>query len=115
MSNKLTRIAREILEIESDLPFRLDYTKSIKPHIDNFDMYTFEQTWGSTALGFGGIGGQALTDARTYVFVPIDVDQKCHVYFAGRYAYAVNYSDVFMEDVRKGQMVSVAMKGKYAK
>lgn len=113
MSNMLTRMARELLEIEEDFPFRLDYTKPLKPNIDDFCIHTFEQTWASTALGFGGIGGQAFTNARTYVFIPEIPDQKCHVYFAGRYAYASDYNDAFIEDVKRGQMVSVAMKGKY--
>lgn len=114
MSNKLTKIAREILSIEEDLPLRFDFSKDQRPTVDDFEMFTFEQIWGSTALGFGGIGGQAMTEARTYVFVPMGVDQKCFVYFASRFAYAAEYSETFMEDVRKGQMVSVAMRGKYA-
>lgn len=54
MSNKLVTMAREILEIEGDLPFRLDYNVKHRPTLNDFEMYTFEQTWGSTALGFGG-------------------------------------------------------------
>ena len=30
-------------------------------------MYVFPQTWSSTALGFGGCGGQAITEAYTTV------------------------------------------------
>lgn len=41
MSNKLTQIAREILSIEADLPFRFDYGKDQRPTIDDFEMYTF--------------------------------------------------------------------------
>lgn len=114
MSNKLTQIAKEILLIEADLSYRLDYSENPRPTIDDFEMYTFEQTWGSTALGFGGIGGQAITSARTYVFVPMNCDQKCHVYFAGRYAYSAKYSRTFMEDVSKMNMASVPMSSKYA-
>lgn len=113
MSNKLTQMAREILSIEADLPYRFDYNETPHPTLDDFDLYTFEQMWGSTALGFGGIGGSAMTSARTYVFVPVSCNQKCFVYFAGRFAYAVNYSEKFMEDVRKGNMESVARAGKY--
>ena len=114
MSNKLTKVAREILNIESDLPFRLNYNTNPRPTVDDFEMYTFEQMWGSTALGFGGIGGQAMTVARTYVFIPIPTnDQKCFVYFGGKFAYAVNYSRKFMDDVQAGRMASVAMSGQY--
>lgn len=113
MSNKLIQIAREILAIEADLPYRLDYTETPRPDLDDFELYTFEQVWGSTALGFGGIGGQAITSARTYVFVPQSCNQKCFVYFAGKFAYAVKYSRTFMDDVKSGAMASVATAGKY--
>ncbi len=115
MPNKLTQMAREILAIESDLPYRFDYSQEQRPSLDDFELYTFEQVWGSTALGFGGIGGQAMTSARTYVFVPQSCDEKCFVYFGGRFAYAVPYSRQFMEDVAAGNMASVAMSGKYIK
>ena len=113
MSNKLTQMAREILSIEADLPYRFDYNENPRPTLDDFDLYTFEQVWGSTVLGFGGIGGAAMTSARTYVFVPVSCNQKCFVYFAGRFAYAANYSEKFMEDVRKGNMEPVSRAGKY--
>lgn len=114
MSNKLTQMAREILSIEADLPYRFDYNEKPQPTLDDFDLYTFEQVWGSTALGFGGIGGQSMTSARTYVFVPVNCNQKCFVYFAGKFAYAVNYSQKFMDDVLKGNMESVSRAGKYS-
>ena len=113
MSNKLTEMAREILSIEADLPYRFDYNEKPCPTLDDFEIYTFEQVWGSTALGFGGIGGQVMTSARTYVFVPVSCNQKCFVYFAGRFADAVNYSQKFMDDVLKGNMESVSRAGKY--
>ena len=115
MSNKLTQMAREILAIEADLPFRLDYKYQPLPTIDDFELYTFVQTWGSTALGFGGIGGQAMTDARTYVFIPVSCQQKCFVYFGGRFAYAVDFSQDFMEDVQRGNMMPVSGADKYNK
>ena len=79
-SNQLVGIAREVLAIEADLPYRLDYSEE-RPTIDDFELFTFKQMWGSTALGFGGIGGQAMTEARTYVFVPVTCNQKCFIYF----------------------------------
>lgn len=115
MSNKLTQMAREILSIEEDLPFRFDYKEKPYPTFDDFEMYTFEQTWGSTALGFGGMGGQAITCARTYVFVPISCNQKCFVYFAGRFAYKVDYSPEFMTDVANCNMEPVYRIDKYIK
>ena len=114
MGDKLTHMAREILSIEEDLPYRFDYSDQSNPTLDDFKLYTFEQVWGSTALGFGGAGGQAITSATTYVFVPITCNQKCFVYFAGRFAYAVDYSKKFMEDVSKNNVASVAEVNKYA-
>ena len=113
MSNKLTRMAREILNIEADLPYRFDYSDNKNPTLDDFELHTFEQTWGSTALGFGGMGGSAMTSARTYVFIPWHDSQKCFVYFAGRFAYAVDYSEKFMKDVLEGNVAAVYESGKY--
>ena len=113
MSNKLTEMARELLTIEADLPFRFKYKEKPYPTVDDFELYTFEQTWGSTALGFSGMGGQMITSARTYVFIPISCDQKCFVYFAGKFAYEVDYSEKFMEDVLAGNMAAVYESGKY--
>lgn len=104
MSDKLVKMAREILEIECDLPCRFSYHTGEHPTVNDFDVYIFQQVWGSTALGFNGIGGQAITSANTYVFIPNGIDQFCFVYFAGRFAYAVPYSDIFMEDVKKQSM-----------
>lgn len=115
MSNKLTNIARDILAIESDLPFRFDYTKQIRPTIDDFEILVFEQIWGSTALGFNEMGGQAITSAPTYVFIPISCDQKCFVYFAGRFAYSADYSSTFQADVLAHSMESVSRSTKYVK
>lgn len=113
MGNKLTKMAMEILSIEEDLPFRFDYSEKPYPTLDDFEMYTFEQIWGSTALGFGGMGGQAITHARTYVFVPTSCNQKCFVYFADRFAYKANYCEKFKEDLLNKNMASVAKAGKY--
>lgn len=115
MPNKLVRMAREILAIEDDLPYRFNSDKKPYPTLEDFEIYTFEQVWGSTTLGFSGIGGQAITGARTYVFVPTSCNERCFVYFGGRFAYAVPYSDIFMADVAAGRMASVAMSGKYCK
>ncbi len=48
--------------------------------------YAFPQRWGSTALGFGGIGGQMMTTAQTIV-VLAELKREMVVYFDGRFAY----------------------------
>lgn len=113
-SNQLVGMAREILTIEADLPYRLDYSEE-RPTIDDFELYTFNQTWGSTALGFGGIGGQAITEARTYVFVPMTCNQKCFVYFAGRFAYKADWCEELRQDIEHQCVEAVNRAGKYRK
>lgn len=113
MSNMLTKMARDILAIEEDLPFRFDYNEKPYPTLDDFELYTFDQVWGSTTLGFGGMGGQAITHARTYVLVPTIRNQKCFVYFGGRFAYKADYCEKFKEDLLNQNMASVAGAGKY--
>lgn len=115
MSNKLTEMTRELLDIEADLPYRLDYTENSRPHIDDFELHTFTQIWGSTTLGFSGIGGQAMTEARTYVFIPVSCNQKCFIYFGNRFAYEADYCDALKEDIGNHQMEPVIKAGKYKK
>lgn len=110
MSNKITDTALDLLMIEKDILSRIDYSKENKHFrvsVDDFAMNIFEQTWGSTALGFDGIGGQAMTTANTYVFIPVTCHQNCFVYFDGRFAYQVPWSVSFMTDVKNHSMKSV--------
>lgn len=112
--SKLTTIAKQLLIINDDLPGRLNYSLSkLSPRIDDFDMYTFEQVWGSTSLGFGGIGGQAMTSENTYVFVPRIEGQECFVYFGGKLAYSVPYCEQLMEDIKNQRVASVAESSRY--
>ena len=107
MSDKLTEMARDILSVSCDLPARLDLKRDEHPKIDDFDVYVFEQTWGSTALGFPGWGGNAVTTASVCVLVPLYCHQKCFVYFGGRFAYAVEDCETFRTDLLHHSMVSV--------
>jgi len=68
----------------------------------------FPQVWSSTALGFGGIGGQAITTAYTTV-VESDIDSSCCVYFGGQFAYRIERPNTqFFEDLSKQQMTKVS-------
>ena len=49
----------------------------------------FVQTWSSTSLGFGGVGGQAITDSYTVVIESLQILGFC-VYFGGRFAYRID-------------------------
>ena len=115
MSNKLTNMAKELLIIESDLPYRFDYSEE-RPTVDNFELYTFEQLWPDTSCGFGGIAGQAFTSARTYVFIPVIGNQKCFVYIGSKLAYKVDYCDNLRKDIANENIASVALaKARYTK
>jgi hypothetical protein len=71
----------------------------------------FSQTWGSTALGFGGVGGQAITSA--YVIVLECMGEFC-VYFGGRFAYKVCAPNAkFFEDIVAHRMADVSAQRKY--
>lgn len=73
----------------------------------------FPQVWGDTSLGFGGIGGQAMTTVYTTVVID-DVSGWCGVFFGERLAYIIlNPNEKFYEDSRRGQMESVSKRGKY--
>ena len=82
-----------------------------------FMVYVFPQTWSSTALGFGGCGGQAITEAYTtvvemswdYVNKTDDIrglnlttsdDRIYAVFFDGKLAYiCLNPNEQFFEDL----------------
>lgn len=71
-----------------------------------YDVFVFTQTWGSTALGFSGIGGAAMTTAWTHVV--LTSDGKYHIFFDGRYAYSVeNPTEEFKHDLETRFMKSV--------
>lgn len=110
--NLLTKTARELLSIDEDVWIRLNDRQHTR--VDDFELHMFEQVWGSTALGFGGIGGQAMTTARTYVLIPQVDGEDFIVYFAGKFAYKVPVnSEAFKEDLRKGCLEPVYRVGKY--
>lgn len=79
------------------------------------EMRMFPQVWGSTALGFGGIGGQALTSS--YTTVVSDINRDWHIVFFGEQAaYLVTEPNgAFFEDLKRGQMASVLNARKYNK
>lgn len=68
----------------------------------------FSQTWSSTALGFGGMGGQAITSAYVIVLKSNQGAGYC-VYFGGRFAYRIEEPNAhFYRDIREHQMADVA-------
>ena len=102
----LLDMSAELIRIHQDITRR-------RRKLEEFDVYDFDQLWGSTALGFGGVGGSAMTTARTYVLIPKDDKEKAYVYFGGGYAYTCPINDRFNEDIQKHRMASVAESGRY--
>lgn len=58
----------------------------------------FSQTWSSTALGFGGVGGAAMTPAYTAVIE--GPGGECAVYWSGRHAYTVRPREASTEQLQ---------------
>lgn len=89
-----------------------------------FKMYVFPQTWGSTALGFDGCGGQAITEAYTTVVemswdyvnktdgirglnLTTSDDRIYAVFFDGKIAYmCLNPNHKFLKDLSNMRMKS---------
>ena len=86
--------------------------KTRRPYLGEIQVQgMFLQTWSSTALGFGGIGGQAITGAYTIV---LECSGEYAVYFAGRHAYTVRRpSDEFFQDLEKRCMREVSRHATY--
>lgn len=77
--------------------------KTRRPTPHDVEVVLFPQVWGSTALGYGGIGGQAMTGAYTVVAICSHTDTAA-VYFGdgGRLAYLVpgaRVAEGFKEDL----------------
>ena len=104
----LIETARDLLAISQYMKQVLDVRD-----YEEGDLYDFDQTWGSTALGFGGMGGQMMTTARTYVFVP-KFHNEAYVFFGSEFAYKIkNPNEKFREDIRNHRMASVMESGRY--
>ena len=82
-----------------------------RPREEDVEVVHFAQTWGSTALGFGGVGGQAMTSAYTTV---VTSGVAAAVYFSGRHAYTIpKYNTEFITDVRSQSMNARNKAGSY--
>lgn len=75
-----------------------------RPREDEITVFYFPQTWGSTSMGFGGMGGAAMTTAYTTVIL---MDKKVYVYFGGSFCYAVEDSKEVREMIKNHRMPSI--------
>ena len=78
-----------------------------RPTTRDFGVFAmFTQTWGSTALGHGGMGGAAVTTAYTIVLECYST-QEFLVYFGGSHCYTIKgKNDAFLEDCKNRFLVS---------
>lgn len=91
-----------------------EFVKETK-YMPEFSMWMFPQTWGSTAFGFGGVGGQAMTTAYTTV-VHEAVSNYAGVFFGNSLAYTIHDpNQEFWNDVSRGDMEPQSKKGKYVR
>ena len=78
-----------------------------------FELVVFLQTWASTSLGFGGIGGQAITSAYTTVILE-KYTGIYGVFFGERLAYVIKKpNEVFLDDLTSHQMKECCKSGIY--
>ncbi len=80
--------------------------------LDAYNVYAFDQMWSNTACGFGGLAGNAITDAMTVVFRR---GNFAAVFINARFAYYiwnVNEVENFLDDLRDHKMAGAADKGR---
>ena len=94
------------------IPYAEKCTKPLTRRPEPYDLDGVEmwaQTWGSTALGFGGIGGAAMTTA-TVILVWGHNRNGVAVYFGGRHAYTIRRpNEKFHEDCRAKRLCDVGL------
>lgn len=91
----------------------------IKPELSalkyypEFELTVFLQAWGSTALGFGGVGGQAMTSAYTTVIWEKNIGIY-GVFFGEKLGYVIeNPNMVFLDDLVYHRMKECSQSGMY--
>ena len=106
--------------IENACSIEMQLTNSVQQGISIDSIEIFQQTWPSTALGFPGCGGDAMTTAfTTVIHMHNDKGVKCKkdngeeisiteyylVFFGSRCAYSVySPTECFYSDLIKHQM-----------
>jgi len=91
--------SKEILKkwIKEEEPYHEDMLEY------RLELYSHPQGWGSTACGFGGLAGQAITTAQTNVFLSRHLDIAL-VFHAGKFAYASRISREFGKALKEQRL-----------
>jgi hypothetical protein len=94
-------------------------SKIRRPMSDELEVIMFPQTWGSTALGYGGMGGAAMTSAYT-IILSFHLQTYCVYFGGGRLAYKLEYANMskegrenFFMDMANRNMADVRGSTKY--
>jgi hypothetical protein len=96
-------------EIENRL---LAFAESEGCYKEDIEIYVFPQVWSSTALGYGGIGGQAITSSHTIVFYNTTTDNALLSY--GRTFIKIEKPNrLFMDDIFNHSIEPAYKLGKY--
>lgn len=69
-----------------------------EPHYNDVDVVLFSETWSSTALGYGGMGGAAITPAYTVIVICRPTQEACVYWGGSRLGKKLNLQKI--EDVR---------------
>jgi hypothetical protein len=76
----------------------------------------FAESWPSTALGHGGMGGSSMTDAYT-IILECNYTSEFLVYFGGQFCYRVGKRsknvDLFLQDCSNRRMKTLKESTKY--
>jgi aspartate aminotransferase-like enzyme len=97
------RDLKDVVEVRTWSKDKVEVAR--RPDLSELEVYSFPQTWGSTALGFDGIGGSALTTALTVIVMH---GVEACVYFGGSFAYRIEeINETFRTDMQRYDMKSV--------
>ena len=89
-----------------------EFAKLDDSYIDEIEIYVFPQMWGSTALGYSGIGGSAMTGSHTIIFYNTYTGNVMLSYGA-RFIKLNTPNRLFFEDISKGRIESECKLSKY--
>jgi hypothetical protein len=108
-------LSEELARIKVNLEYMLG-KKDLDVPIYNLQVFSvFPQTWSDTSCGFGGMAGQAISNAFTVV---LEHEEKgdFYIFINGQFAYKQNRSNKkFVKDLIDRNVAGKTGKGKYLK
>lgn len=104
---------QRVKKFYTDDSIDMSYLKSIyyDKNDEIYNIKMFIQTWSSTALGFGGIGGQMITDASTICVYW--TSGYIDIFFGGHFAYRKFKTTTLLEDIKNECLVETYNSSKY--